>query len=539
MNRRDFLKTVAAGALLSSKKLQIDFNTVKPPNILWIVSEDNSPFLGCYGDTFATTPNLDALAAESVVFDHAFANAPVCAPTRFTIVTGMYACTMGTHNMRSRYDIPDFVKPYPHYLRGAGYYCTNPGKTDYNFKTTDKSHWDSGTYKDRPAGQPFFHVFNTGISHESSIHKRQDPIRHDYLTVPLPPYHPDTVEIRKDWAQYYDKIEDMDTKVGEVVAELEAEGLAEDTIVFYYSDHGGVLCRSKRFVYETGTHVPMMIRFPKKYQHLAPSGPGTRTDRIVCFVDLAPTILSLAGIRIPEYMQGEAFLGDQQKAPREYAYLFRNRMDEVTDMMRAVRDKKFRYIRNYMPHRIYGQHLNYLWKAANTQSWEQEYLAGRCDAIQSIFWETKPPEELYDVEADPWEVNNLASDPQYANTLSRMRAETSRWVHKNKDAGFLPEQEMVDRSAGTTIYDLIRQPDFPIERIIDTAEMASMRDANNLAELINRLGDGENVVRYWAAIGCSVLGPAAQPAKVTLLTMQSDPSADVQSAVEEALLAIG
>ncbi len=535
MDRRDFLKTVAGAALLSNESLRVGFSTTKKPNILWIVSEDNSPLLGCYGDTFATTPNLDNLATESVVYDNAFANAPVCAPTRFTIVTGMYASAMGTHNMRSRYAIPGSILPYPHYLRKAGYYCTNPGKTDYNFETSDKSHWDSGTYKDRLPGQPFFHVFNTNISHESRIHKRQDVIRHDYLTVPLPPYHPDTTEIRKDWAQYYDKIEDMDQAVGDVLAELEADGLVDDTIVFYYSDHGGVLCRSKRFVYETGTHVPMIVRFPEKYSHFAPGRPGTRTDRIVSFVDLAPTLLSLAGVKIPDYMLGEAFLGDQQEDPREYAYLFRNRMDEVTDMMRAIRDKKYRYIRNYMPHRIYGQHLNYLWKAANTQSWEAEYLAGRCNDVQSIFWETKPPEELYDVKADPWEVNNLAGDPQYAATLTRMREETGRWVRQNKDAGFLPEQEMVDRSEGTTIYDLIRQDGFPIERIIETAEIASMRDVGNLPELINRLSDEENVVRYWAATGCTILGPAAGPARETLLTMTGDPSADVRSAVQEAL----
>ncbi|MCK5174380.1 MAG: sulfatase, partial [Planctomycetes bacterium] len=281
--------------------------------------------------------------------------------------------------------------------------------------------------------------------------------------------------------------------------------------------------------------VPMIVRFPEKYSHFAPGRPGTRTDRIVSFVDLAPTLLSLAGVKIPDYMLGEAFLGDQQEDPREYAYLFRNRMDEVTDMMRAIRDKKYRYIRNYMPHRIYGQHLNYLWKAANTQSWEAEYLAGRCNDVQSIFWETKPPEELYDVKADPWEVNNLAGDPQYAATLTRMREETGRWVRQNKDAGFLPEQEMVDRSEGTTIYDLIRQDGFPIERIIETAEMASMRDVGNLPELISRLSDEENVVRYWAATGCAILGQAAGAARETLLTMTGDPSADVRSAVQEAL----
>ncbi len=377
ITRRDFILSTLAGTIsisAATRKFTEQVSAADKPNILWITSEDNSPLLGCYGDTFATTPNLDKLAAESIVYDNAFANISVCAPARFTILTGMYACSVGTHNMRSRYPLPDFVKPYPHYLREAGYYCTNPGKTDYNYETDDKSHWDEGSYHDRRQGQPFFHVTNIKKSHESSIHE-QKLTRHDAQKVTLPPYHPDTPQIRQNWAQYYDSVEDMDKELGKILHELEKDRLAENTIVFYFADHGGVLCRSKRFLYDSGTRVPMMIRFPKKYRHLAPGEPGSRNDRLVSFVDLAPTLLSLAGINIPEHMQGEAFLGDGQKGPRSYVYLFRDRMDERYDMMRAVRDKKYKYIRNYYPHRIYGQHLEYLWKAAATRSWEEEYLA--------------------------------------------------------------------------------------------------------------------------------------------------------------------
>ena len=245
-----------------------------PPNFLWIVSEDNGPFFGCYGDPFATTPTLDKLATEGVLYENAFANAPVCAPARSTIITGMYPPSMGTQNMRSTYPIPESIKFFPQYLREAGYYCTNNSKEDYNMPKPEGV-WDESSrkahYKNRGEGQPFFAIFNVTISHESSIHKSipNDSLRHDPAEVKLPPYHPDTPEMRHDWAQYYDKVEDMDARMGEILQELEDAGLTDNTIVAYYSDHGGVIARSKRFVYESGTHVPMIWRFPDKYAHLA------------------------------------------------------------------------------------------------------------------------------------------------------------------------------------------------------------------------------------------------------------------------------
>ncbi len=540
IERRNFMVSVMAGTAFLLAPNTSSTETVSPekPNILWITSEDNSPLLGCYGDTFASTPNLDKLASESTVYDNAFANAPVCSPARFTILTGMNACTMGTHHMRSRYALPEFVKPYPYYLRRAGYYCTNPGKTDYNYKTEDRSHWDKGSYKNRKPGQPFFHIENITLSHESCIHKMKSVTNHEPEEVFLPPYHPDTPEIRQNWALYYDKIEEMDKKVGSILDRLKRDGLYSNTIVFYYADHGGVLCRSKRFLYDTGTRVPMIIRFPEKYRHLAPGKPGTRSNRIVSFVDLAPTLLSLAGNDIPGYMEGEAFLGDRQKPPRKYVHLFRGRMDERYDMMRAVHDGKYRYIRNYMPHRIYGQHLEYLWRAAATRSWEKEYREGRCNKVQSIFWQAKSPEELYDTESDPWEVNNLADDPHHRNVLERLRGEIIRWTRKIKDPGFIPEGEMTDRSTGTTNFDLVRRKRFPIERIIETAEMASLGDIKNLPELINRLNDRENCVRYWAATGCLILGKKAKSAVSALKKLLIDDSGDVRIAASEALCSI-
>ena len=307
-DRRSFLKTsgIGAAALGSPSLLQADSKTQKKPNILWLVSEDNSPWLGCYGDDYADTPSLDKLAKEGIVFTNAFANAPVCAAARSTIHTGMYASSLGTQHMRSANPMPGYVRFFTEYLRQAGYFCTNCFKTDYNTTGTPKQAWDengfSASWK-HAKGKPFFSFVNYMVSHESSMHKKSK-LSHDPTDAALAPYHPDTPEIKHDYAQYYDMITKMDEQAGKEIEKVKKAGLWDDTIVFYFSDHGGVMPRSKRFVYDSGMKVPMIVRFPEKYQHLAPYKPGEETDRIVSFVDLAPTILSIAGIPSPDYMQG-------------------------------------------------------------------------------------------------------------------------------------------------------------------------------------------------------------------------------------------
>ncbi len=517
------------------------------PNILWLTSEDNSPLLGCYGDVFATTPNLDKLASEGFLYTHAYANAPVCAPTRNTILTGVYACSGGNENMRSNYPKSDIVKTYPEFLRQAGYYCTNNVKTDYNLGNfDDKSIWDdcsnTAHYKNRHAGKPFFAVFNTTISHESSIHKSipNEELRHSPEEVPLPPYHPATPEMKHDWAQYYDKVEDMDTWVGEKLKELEEAGLLENTIVFYYGDHGGVLARSKRYVYETGTRVPFIIRIPDKYKYLFPAEkPNSKVNRLISFVDLVPTLLSIAGIEIPDYLQGSAFLGKQKTPEPEYAFMFRGRMDERFDMCRAVRDQKFRYIRNYMPYRVYGQHLEYLWLAPSIGSWEKAYLNGECNETQSAFWKTKPVEELYDTENDPWEVKNLAAELNYSDVLVRMRAANKAWVTTIYDTGFIPEADRVDRAAEMPLYDYMRSGKVNLDEIINAAEIATLGELENLETLKGFLKSNESAVRYWGATGLLILGDRAKPAIDELKTACSDYSANVVSVAAEALYNLG
>ena len=549
-NRRDFIKKSALGigtAFLTTNSLFAGKTSIGKPNILWIVSEDNSSsYIGCYGNKQATTPNIDNLAKEGILYENAYANAPVCAPMRHTLITGMYACKTGCHNMRSKNPIPETIKFYPQFLRDAGYYCTNNSKEDYNTINT-KNIWNESSgnahYKNRKKGQPFFAIFNTSLSHEHKIHFHEQidltELKHDPNSLEIAPYHPDTPEIRRCYANYYDYISKMDAKVGELIKELKDNGLAEDTIIFYYSDHGGVLPRSKRFLFESGTKIPMIVKFPKKYQHLALSKPGSKNDKLVSIIDLPPTLCSLTNIDIPEQFQGKAFLGKKVSNDPEYLYFFRNRMDERYDIMRSVRDKKYRYIRNYMPHRKYGQHLYYLWKSTSTRSWEETFKNGKCDETQSRFWGYKEPEELYDIAKDPHNINNLANNPVYKKILKSLRKVNSQWIRKNRDAGFIPEGIMVDEAGNKTIFEMIQSKNYPIEDIIEMAEMASSKDAKHLTKLAEGLTHNEPAVRYWAASGCTILDKEAEPMIGKLKKLLKDPVADVRIAAAEGLCKLG
>lgn len=506
------------------------------PNILWITSEDNSPYLGAYGDSLASTPNLDRLAERGVVYENAYATTPVCAPSRFTIITGLYGNVMGTENMRSTFPVPDEIQFFPEYLRQAGYHTTNNVKKDYN--TVDQPEaWvessDSATYKTREPGQPFFHVRNFTVSHESRLHDPIDTLIHDPEAMEIPPYHPPTTAIKRDWAHYYDQISRMDAKVGKVLEELEASGEAENTIVIYYSDHGGVLPRSKRFMFESGLHVPLIAYFPPKYQHLAPD--KKRVARPVSFVDFPATVLSLAGIKPPDYMHGKPFLGEYKASPRRYVHMYRGRMDERFDLARGIHDEEYLYVRNFMPHRIYGQHLAYLWRAPSMQSWHQEYLEGNLNATQRRFFETKPPEELYHRDSDPHSVNNLADDSAYSDVLKRMREANNQWMIENSDLGFIPEETINAIRGDKSLYEAIREQSLPIEEIIQTAQMATRQPSDHLQELAERLRHTDPSIRFWAATGFSVAREKPAAMAETLLKHRDDESIAVRTAVAEAL----
>ena len=523
-------------------------NTSQLPNILWIVSEDNSAYYtGCYGNDFATTPNIDALAGEGFLYTHAYCTNAVCAPSRNTILTGVYSSSNGNENMRSTYPTSDIIRGYVEYMRKAGYYCTNNSKTDYN--TSDNrfvESWDessnTATYKNRPEGKPFFAVFNSMISHESSIQQSipTEELRHNPADVTLPPYSPDTPEMRHDWAQYYDKIEDMDTWVGDLLKELDESGLADNTIVFYYGDNGGVLPRSKRFVYETGTQVPLVIRIPEKYKSLYPAAkPGDKVDRLVNFVDLVPTLLSIAGVPIPDYLQGDAFLGKQKTKDPQYTFMTRQRMDERYDLVRAVRDKEYRYIRNYMPFRITMQHVEFMFRAPSDQSWYEAFKAGKTNEVQSRFFREKPVEELYDSENDPWEVNNLAADPAYADVLVRMRKALDDWRMETRDAGVIPETEYTALAGDQSLYDYVRSAACPFDELIKASDLAVLGGPEDISTYVEYLKSDNSAIRYWGATGLLMLHQSAVPAIAALEEAADDESAAVATLAAEALYGLG
>lgn len=417
------------------------------PNILWITSEDHGPHLGCYGCPDADTPNLDALAAAGMRWERVWSNAPVCAPARTALITGVWPPSVGAHDMRTLVAPPPWLRFFPQLLREAGWYCTNNKKEDYNLAAPGRV-WDESSrrahWRNRPPGRPFFAVFNLAVTHESRIRQRPHEFRHDPATVRVPAFHPDLPEVRRDWAQYHDQIGLLDRRVGALLAELEADGLAEDTIVFFFSDHGPGLSRCKRWPYDSGLRVPLIVRIPPRWRALAPPGwrEGGASSRLVQFLDLAPTVLSLAGIEPPAWMHGRAFLGPYRAEPLPYLYGFRNRMDERSDLVRSLCDGRFVYIRNEMPWLPQGQFLAYENQTPTYRAWRAAWQAGGLPPHLARFWEPKPREELYDLRADPDEVVNLAAVPGHERELARLRAALDDWLLRTNDLGYLPEPRL-------------------------------------------------------------------------------------------------
>ncbi len=455
ISRRQFLYR-SSMAVTGSLALSL-FGCSKPnskPNILCITCEDISPYLRCFGDDIAYTPNLDQLATEGVKFTNVYSCAGVCAPCRAALITGMYSSGIGANNMRTnRKNLPDGIPPYEavpppevkcftEYLRAAGYYCTNNVKTDYQFKNPVTA-WDECSncahWRNRPKGKPFFSIFNLMTTHESQVWDRaNDPVTIFPEQVKLPPYFPDTPAIRKDVARVYNNVTVMDREVGELLAELKEGGLYNDTIVIFYSDHGGPLPRGKRELYDSGLKVPMIIRLPGGQKR------GTVVEDLISFVDIPATILSLAGVRVPDYMQGQVFLGDQKAAPRDYIYAARDRMDGHYDIRRAVRDYRFKYIRNYRPEVGAYQDIQFRKNLGSMRDLLRLRDEGKLNEQQMYWFRTeKAPEELYDTENDPYELHNLADDPAYQSELLRLRQVHEKWMADINDKGLMSEKELV------------------------------------------------------------------------------------------------
>jgi uncharacterized sulfatase len=497
------------------------------PNILWITSEDNGPHRGCYSDAYATTPHLDALAARGVLYLRCWSNAPVCAPARTAIISGVYPTSTGSEHMRSSVPMPSFMRMYPQLLREAGYYCTNNSKEDYNLEKRGKV-WDESSarahWKNRPKGQPFFAVFNLGITHESQIRKRPHTFVHDRAKVRVPAYHPDIPEVREAWAQYYDHMTEMDAMAGKLLRELEQAGLADDTIVVYYGDHGPGLPRCKRSACNSGLQVPLIVYVPPKFKHLAPKdySPGAKSDRLVQFVDLAPTVLSLVGVKPPEWMQGRAFMGPHEAAPNQYLYGFRGRMDERIDLVRSVTDGRYVYVRNYLPHIPAGQHNAYMFETPMTRAWKKLYDEGKLAPQHAQYWKApREPEELYDLRSDPDEVNNVIASPEHRQALAQLRRVQAQQAVAVRDLGFLPEGEIHSRSNVSPGQ---------IERLVRVASDTAT------PELTRLLTDEDSAVRYWAAIRMLARGePAVRPARAELVKRLEDASPYVRIVAAEAM----
>ncbi len=487
------------------------------PNILWISSEDNGAHLGAYGDRQAKTPNLDALARRGVIYERVWSNAPVCAPARTTIISGLYPTSTGAQHMRSRTRLPQGMSFFPQLLRRAGYYTSNNVKEDYNLEKPGQV-WDASSreahWRKRPAGSPFFSVFNLVVSHESQIRRRPHEAIQDPAAVRLPAYHPDLPEVRRDWAQYYDKMAEVDAAAGRILAELEADGLADSTIVFYWGDHGIGLPRGKRTALDSGLRVPLIVSIPEALRHLAPPGwrQGGTSDRLVGFIDLAPTVLRLAGVAAPPEYQGRAFLGREIDPAPELLFGFRGRMDERIDLVRTVTDGRYVYARNYHPHRPHGQHVAYMFETPTTKVWYAAFLAGELTPAQEAFWQApRPPEELYDLQTDPDEVRNLATAAAHESTRRRLSEALDRHLVETRDTGFLPEAELRARARDLTPYVFARDEGrYPLAALLRAARLASRQatsagwGAEATAALQGLLRHAEPGMRYWGALGVLV-----------------------------------
>ena len=432
-------------------------------NVLWLIAEDFGPHLGCWGTREVWTPNLDRLAADGVRYTRFYTTAPVCSPSRSAFMTGMYQTTIGAHQHRSHRDdgyvLPPGVKVGTDWFRAAGYTTANvvqfpesltfrgAGKTDWNF-TYHGRPFDTDRWADLKGRQPFFAQVNFKETHRRFVSpKRADPSK-----VEIPPYYPNHPVTRADWAQYLDAATELDGKVGTILAQLEADGMADNTVVVFFGDNGQAHVRGKQFCYESGLNVPLIIRWPKGRPTPKHFTPGTTDNRLLVSIDLLPTMLALCGIEKPPAMQGQIFLADKAGPPREYAFGARDRCDETVAMFRTVRDDRYRYIRNFMPERPLLQTNDYKERSYPVWNLLKELdAAGKLTPLQKVLTAASmPAEELYDLTADPHEIENLAGRPEHQATVERLRGVLEKWMVETNDQGRMPEPAEVAKAKGLT-----------------------------------------------------------------------------------------
>lgn len=488
------------------------------PNVLWITLEDTSPhFIGCYGNEAAKTPHIDSLAAGGIRFDAAFANAPVCSAARSTIITGALNETLGTGHHRSAFPLPDFIKGFPTFLREAGYYTSNNKKTDYSTSSSRRlitESWDENSgqasWTKRDEGQPFFSVFNIEHCHQSrTMTWTYDWYRENILFIlpesarvadnafEMPPFLPDTPEFRQHFARVYNSISFADQEVGRLLAQLDADGLREDTIIFCYADHGEAMPRGKANPIGLGYRVPFIISFPEKWQHLNPWGkPGSVTDELVNFDDLAPTMLSLVGKEKPSWMTGRALLGAHRKPAPEFIYCSRNRIDETEACSRSITDGRYLLTLNFLP-RTEMPYQKYFDVADISRLLRKGLAEKNLPAEVANIFSPQPHEVLYDLKSDPWELKNLANNPENQKRVTLMRKELLHHIVDCRDIMIAPEYELWKNSQGST----------PFEENYSESELADNLNAAHLASqtgtdikvLRDLLTEGSDVASYWAA----------------------------------------
>lgn len=443
----------------------------KKPNFLWLIAEDMGPHLGCFGTKEVWTPTLDRLAREGMLFRRCFTTAPVCSPSRSAFMTGMYQTTIGAHNHRSHrddgYTLPPGVRLATDWMRGLGYFTANirrfpegvdlgpsvlnvgTGKTDWNFTYYGKP-FDSDRWEELKTHQPFFAQINFYQTHRPF----RSPRRADPAKVEIPPYYPDHPVTREDWAKYLDAVSELDTKVAVILRLLERDGLADNTVIFFFADNGQAHVRGKQFCYDSGLHVPLIVYWPKGLPTPSHFRPGTASDQLISAIDFLPTMMSLAGGRKPPLMQGRIFLGPNADPPRQYVFGARDRCDETVFRFRTVRDARYRYIRNYTPERpflqpnAYKEHQYPVWNLL--KQLDQE---GKLTPPQKFLTAaTMPAEELYDTLNDPHETKNLVNSPlpEHQEALARLRAALDVWLVETDDQGRFPEPEEVARAKGVT-----------------------------------------------------------------------------------------
>ena len=521
------LNKIALLAFFVSCTLPLTGKVIKP-NILWITSEDNSiEWISCYGSKNAKTPNIDQLAKEGFRYLYCFDNGAVCAPTRSSWITGMHSISNGTQPMRSGFEIPATISFYNELLQKAGYFTSNCSKTDYNLRAPSgrnpKDFWNysgkdyAGTWKMREKGQPFFTVYNIGESHESRAFGDHKDESIDPEEMILAPYHPDLPEMRNTYAKYASAISKMDSLVGQAIENLKQDGLYENTIIVYNSDHGGVLARSKRFLYSSGIHCPLIVRIPEKMKALYPKGktPGSTMDRIVSFIDMPKTWVSLTGAEMTDNFQGRIFLGPNTEPESQYHFSWRERADERFDNVRVMRDKQFAYHKNYAPFAPNGQYLAYMHNMKATGAWERHHLAGKTNAVTGRFFEPRPSEEFYDNFKDFHNIDNQIDDPLHQTKIKELKKELRRQQLKYFDSGLMPEEmrNRIIKEKNTTVYAFVRDPKlYPLAQYLDYSDLALTRKKKNLKTFTKGLADEDPVKRYWSVIGLLLLEKQAKSA---------------------------